>query len=274
MNSANTWDSDISGGERYSRKGVSVEGAGPGIVFCGQPISGGNSSGDPPDTFELLFQRLRETVRNRVRQGEITESGLARLTQVSQPHLHNILKGKRLLTGELADRLLRQLRLGIRDLICASAPPATIAVPFLDGFLGPGFPFPSVPHPHLRYPFPTPELTTSRSPFFVEIRGNVPIPFRQRDIAMVDVDAQTRLQPLIGAWYAVNLGREINLRRVWVRGRSICLAEGVPVAGEAKWFEPGNRSMLEILLARIVWFGRKLDATHLTGAAEETGAPY
>ena len=91
---------------------------------------------------------------------------------------------------------------------------------------------------------------------------------------MVDVDPQTRREPRIGAWYAVNLGQEVNLRRVFVNGTLLCLSEGVPVAGQADWFEPGNQSMLEILLARVVWFGRKFDATHLTGSIEETGSSY
>jgi hypothetical protein len=274
MNSANSWESDISGAEKERPSTPAGQSPGGSGTIWRRPISTGNSPVEETRTFEDLLGTLRETVRLRVQQGVITESGLARLTNISQPHLHNILKGKRLLTGELADRLLRQLHLSVGDLLPERTPEGHSAISFLDGFLGPGFPFPSSAHPHLRYPFPTLELRASRVPFFIEIRGNVPPPFQERDLAMVDLDAQTRLEPLIGAWYAVSLGQEVNLRRVWVAGDSICLSEAFPVPGQAEWFEPGNRSMLEILLARVVWFGRKLDATYLTGSTEETGSSY
>jgi transcriptional regulator with XRE-family HTH domain len=55
---------------------------------------------------------------DRVRRGEVTERGLARLTGVSQPHIHNVLKGKRLLSISMADQMLRQLRLDVCDLLC------------------------------------------------------------------------------------------------------------------------------------------------------------
>jgi len=68
-------------------------------------------------TFYDLHQRLIEDLRQRVRSGEMTERGLARVTGVSQPHIHNVLKGKRLLSGETADRILRQLNKDLLDFI-------------------------------------------------------------------------------------------------------------------------------------------------------------
>jgi plasmid maintenance system antidote protein VapI len=52
-----------------------------------------------------------------VRSGEATERGLARLTGVSQPHMHNVLKGKRLLSLEMADQVVAQLHLDLLDFI-------------------------------------------------------------------------------------------------------------------------------------------------------------
>jgi hypothetical protein len=57
-------------------------------------------------TFEILLFRLKELLREKVRTGQLTERGMARATGVSQPHLHNILKGIRALPTELADQLL------------------------------------------------------------------------------------------------------------------------------------------------------------------------
>jgi plasmid maintenance system antidote protein VapI len=56
-------------------------------------------------------------LRERVRSGQITERGLARLTHVSQPHIHNVLKGKRLLSAEMADQIMQHLRMDVLDLV-------------------------------------------------------------------------------------------------------------------------------------------------------------
>ena len=65
------------------------------------------------DLHFLLTDHLRERVRN----GELTERGIARATGVSQPHIHNVLKGKRLLSTAMADEILRELRLDLLDLL-------------------------------------------------------------------------------------------------------------------------------------------------------------
>ena len=67
--------------------------------------------------FEDLHLRLTEYLRELVRSGELTERGLARITGVSQPHIHNVLKGKRLLSLQMADEILHRLRLDLTDLL-------------------------------------------------------------------------------------------------------------------------------------------------------------
>uniref|UniRef100_Q023X0 Transcriptional regulator, XRE family n=1 Tax=Solibacter usitatus (strain Ellin6076) TaxID=234267 RepID=Q023X0_SOLUE len=68
-------------------------------------------------TFDDLRARLISNLRLRVRSGEVTERSLARLTGVSQPHLHHILKGKRKLSLEMADLILRRLDMSVVDLL-------------------------------------------------------------------------------------------------------------------------------------------------------------
>jgi len=70
-------------------------------------------------TFQDLQLRLLEELRHRVRSGAATERGLARDTGLSQPHLHHVLKGKRLLSVEKADIVLRRLELDLLHLITA-----------------------------------------------------------------------------------------------------------------------------------------------------------
>jgi transcriptional regulator with XRE-family HTH domain len=67
--------------------------------------------------FRILHERFIECLRERVRSGELTERRLARITGVSQPHLHNVLKGKRLLSPEMADGILRELNMDLLDLM-------------------------------------------------------------------------------------------------------------------------------------------------------------
>jgi hypothetical protein len=67
--------------------------------------------------FEFLQRRLIAHVQDRVQRGELTERGLARLTGISQPHLHNILKGVRVLSPQIGDVLLRHLHITVLDLL-------------------------------------------------------------------------------------------------------------------------------------------------------------
>ena len=68
-------------------------------------------------TFCQLQQRLVQHLRHRIQSGETTERGLARIVGASQPHLHNVLKGKRLLSVQMADEILRNLHISVFDLI-------------------------------------------------------------------------------------------------------------------------------------------------------------
>ena len=67
--------------------------------------------------FREQQRRLIAHLRALVRSGDATERGLARLTGVSQPHMHNVLKGKRFLSLEMADQVLAQLHLDLLDFI-------------------------------------------------------------------------------------------------------------------------------------------------------------
>jgi hypothetical protein len=76
-----------------------------------------------PINFQGLQTRLVVHLRHRVRSGEITERSLARVTGISQPHLHNVLKGKRFLSVGKSDQILHQLHLDLMDLIETSDQP-------------------------------------------------------------------------------------------------------------------------------------------------------
>jgi transcriptional regulator with XRE-family HTH domain len=74
--------------------------------------------------FEQLQMQLIRHLQELVRSGAITERSLARATGISQPHLHNVLKGKRLFSFEKADQILFYLRLDVTDLLSEPGDPA------------------------------------------------------------------------------------------------------------------------------------------------------
>lgn len=82
---------------------------------CPDPISSRNHF--PSLNFRDLQGRLITFVVTRIKNGEFTERRLARVLGVSQPQLHNVLKGARPLKPDFADSLLRQFGIGILDLI-------------------------------------------------------------------------------------------------------------------------------------------------------------
>lgn len=70
-------------------------------------------------SFEALFRRLIAAVNLRIKNGEYTERGLARILGISQPQMHNVLKGARTLHVDLADGLLLKLGFSVAQLFAA-----------------------------------------------------------------------------------------------------------------------------------------------------------
>jgi plasmid maintenance system antidote protein VapI len=99
--------------------------------------------------FETLHRRLVERINDRVRNGEITERKLARITGISQPHVHNLLKGARGFSPESADCMLRNLNMSVVDLLepveieeLSHRAEISRAGQLPDRFRGPAAPFP------------------------------------------------------------------------------------------------------------------------------------
>jgi hypothetical protein len=78
--------------------------------------------------FAELGSRLIQFVASRIRNGDYTERGLARILDVSQPQLHNVLKGARPLRPDLADHMLRYFQISVLDLAYSSELTAQIAI--------------------------------------------------------------------------------------------------------------------------------------------------
>jgi transcriptional regulator with XRE-family HTH domain len=64
-----------------------------------------------------LLSALQERLRRDIRNGHLTERGLARRSGISQAHIHNVLKGARTMSPGVADQILSALGISVRDLI-------------------------------------------------------------------------------------------------------------------------------------------------------------
>jgi len=67
--------------------------------------------------FHQLQGRLIAIVQERIRSGELTERRLALKIGISQPHVHNVLKGKRVFSITVLDAVLFELRMDVIDLL-------------------------------------------------------------------------------------------------------------------------------------------------------------
>jgi transcriptional regulator with XRE-family HTH domain len=66
---------------------------------------------------EELHRRLVAYLQETVRNGTITERRLARITGVSQPHIHQVLKGTKFFSMATAGQILRSLHNDLLDFL-------------------------------------------------------------------------------------------------------------------------------------------------------------
>lgn len=103
--------------------------------------------------FVTLQNALLAALRDMIRNGDFTERGLAKAAGVSQPHIHNVLKGVRALSPAVSDRLLAAAGLSLEYLIQSATPETggdislgkateTVPIPRLDTSIGPDYGWP------------------------------------------------------------------------------------------------------------------------------------
>lgn len=202
--------------------------------------------------FQDARLRLLAYVRNEIRNGELTERRLARLVGISQPHVHNVLKGVRTLSPQVFDLVLKYLHLSLLDLAPTEELEAQLErrrqrrtgaeIPFLATPIGPGRPWPAAVD--WRKTFPAPLSATivaadlrmanlSPDPAMASTLGSY-------DLALLDISGQARSQTCPEGLYVVERGNEALVRNIPQEGPN----EGPP-AGAIK--------------ARVIWLGREED---------------
>jgi len=210
-------------------------------------------------SFEKLLDNLIEVLRERVRNGEITERRLARITGISQPHLHNVLKGVRVLTPDLSDRILREISLSVSDLWSSPAAPGDADVPIVQDPVGPGCPYPRECY-NGSYPLSS-ELRTglTHPAVFRLVRDTQMEPeVKEKDVVLVDRSQSMRHSPECRALYLVEFEGCGLIRYVRPSGSGLSLVTSETWNWPELWphADLAGRDILEVIRGRIVWIGR------------------
>lgn len=223
--------------------------------------------------FERLLNRLARRLAALLTNGEYTERGLARLTGISQPHLHHILSGKRSLTPQVADAFLANLGWSIGDLFsaaeldqilldCRSNRENRVRIPVITGRIGPDSPFPDTHSVQEWLLLPCRHSRGLRRVFLAEVGADPCLPFALRHAASVLVaeDEGLRLALDRDGWFVLRWGGTGWIRRVRQEGDFLRILGQEPL-GESRGLEGiplGGVSLLSVVRGRLLWAGPDL----------------
>ena len=172
-------------------------------------------------SFELLQIRLLAEIRTRIRNGEMTERSLARIASISQPHIHNVLKGTRTLSISGCDRILERLRINLADLIPAGEGGSCgcRTVQLLDGFIGSGHTYPTAGG--VRYAFPVSEVTALGDPVAARLAPDPHSPpgFENGGIVLLDRAVERHFESDSDGYFTLDLGGTSTIGLVRPGGR-------------------------------------------------------
>ena len=224
-------------------------------------------------TFREAQLKLLAYVVDRIHNGELTERGFARLMGISQPHVHNVLKGARNLSPEIFDLILKYFHMSLLDLASVEeieanlkkrrAPARAAEAPFLDSLIGPGLPWPDGVNWRKSYPLPFPALTAKAGLVMAQL-GSDPYMYETiagSDIALLDTSERARsdISPL--GLYVVSRAGEAVLRHIRPAGEGFYLVTDATLDTPGMWEKlsmPASQLVL-IVKARVAWIGRERD---------------
>jgi transcriptional regulator with XRE-family HTH domain len=219
-------------------------------------------------TFRSAQDRLLAQLRTRLRNGEITERALAHRLGVSQPHINNVLRGRRKLSHELADSILKILHYSLLDLhelegqrhLSERVPAgALVDIEVLKCRIGPGQNWSTVRDAGSRYRAPCALNGVAQC----AVLGRLAPDHRMArvlcgcDIALLDTSISARLTDSPMSVFIVQRGPEAILR--WIRGgfRSLYLADESTLNCPMDWERVPIREdqRLEVVKGRVLWIG-------------------
>ena len=227
-------------------------------------------------TFAHMQQNLLEVIRQRVTNGEITESQLARMVGMSQPHIHNVLKGARKLSTELADAMMARLRMDSKELIGDEQ--AVYALPFrpvplLFGLLGAEM---IQFDPRKTSGFvaaPSAIVATLYSPLAAMLGDDRAVAprFETGDLVLIDQAIAVRNRALLNGVYIAMTLNGPRVRYVRQGGGKTYLASEGSLASPQLWERVTFTGPLSrVVRGRVVWLSRQLDG-HSAGTSRPPG---
>ncbi len=224
----------------------------------------------PGPGFEKLLQRLVRRAAALLVNGEYTERGLARLTGISQPHLHHILSGKRTLTPHVADAILASLGWGLGDLIAPEELDEILLtrrgqgrkktrVPVLTGYIGPSFPFPDTSQVAEWILTGSPICEGMRRLFLAPLEPDPGVPFARCPgvFALVAEDEEWRLRCLPDLWYVLRWGGAGLVRRIRAEAGTLVLLgqKALEDGGGPACIPLEGQSLLSVVRGSLIWAG-------------------
>lgn len=220
--------------------------------------------------FRDAQSRLLNDLRQRIHNGDLTERGLARMTGVSQPHIHNVLKRVRNLSPQVFDSILIVLNHSLLDLFSIpelereiqgrSRPHMVCEVPMLRGSIGPNMPWPGGTVARETHFVQSP---ISCSPEHLVLARLMPDPrmsiLDDTDLATLDVSepARTCLSPY--GVYAIERSGEAILRYLRYGTKCIYMADSDSLNRPSGWEPVGLPApgVLGIVKGHVIWVGRE-----------------
>ena len=197
--------------------------------------------------FAELQQRLLEHLRLRVRNGELTERGLAKLVGVSQPHIHNVLKGHKILSRDICDRVLACLHMTVLDLIQSEAMAGYLSgrtsdrgtawVRLLDTPVGPGYGWPEHATKSQRFAISPADLARMAYPIAARLADDPRMrpAFSAGEWVILDQSIELRREAAPDAFYLVKIGADGLIRRLRQLGNVLYLATDDALRNPLEW---------------------------------------
>src|SRR5579884_1081414 len=219
-------------------------------------------------TFQDAQARLLAHVRARICNGELTERSLASKLGISQPHINNVLKGRRSLSIEIGDLLLNYFHFSLEELfdktnsrpVLVKGRPLAGAheVELLRNLVGPGQEWSWVRLPErLRVPTSIADNTDN----FVAARlirdERMNGVLGGAELALVDTSVGVRLEPCRCRVFVVQCDDGPVLRWIRTVNGQLHTADEITL-GEPHLWKPlriGDEDILHYIKGQIVWVG-------------------
>jgi hypothetical protein len=212
-----------------------------------------------------LQRTLVDLVRDRVRTGQITERGLARLCGLSQPHVHNVLKRVRSFSDEAADQLMKALDIRVADLLWGAmgeGAGGVRAVPLVRNRIGPGTEG-TLTSFRGNIPMPGWLLKNLIEPVTARLAPDLVLPaaLAANDLVLLDQNPAVRAAPTGNGVWVVSESSGLRARYVRLTASRLYVGNEATRGDPQQWLSIllQGRNILEIVRAHIVWIGREME---------------